>query len=299
MIARLLFLAALAAFGGLAGGCRTSVVYVPAPSSVAPSAPATPVLAVVPRVMLLIDEQTLATIPTMEIEALATEMLVAQRVRVIDQELARANLAKVQKLLKDAGDTRGAAAAAQQFGADIMIIGEAVAKASARRIADSNIRPYQAAVTLRALRTDDGDSLASASENATVAGVEDVAGSAEALKAAGRKALNRLIPAMLQAWAQRPAAPGAPAVTRLTLTVGGVDQMWKLKALRDRLRAMTVEVANATQRSYVTGIAEFDVDALASPSDLAQALVLTPPEGLKIQVLEVSAGRINARAVVP
>jgi hypothetical protein len=270
--------------------------YAPAAAPVAPRMPAHQQ----PRVMLMIDEQSLGTIPTAEVQALASAMLLECNVRVVDQEMLGANLAKGQKLLKDAGDNRGAAALGQQFGADLVVVGEAVAKPSARRIADTELRSYQAAVTLRAIRTDSAATIASASEDATVVGLEDVAGSAKALKAAGRKTLELLLPAMLSAWAREPAgAAGGRGTVRMVLTVGGVDQMWKLKAVRDRLRGMAEEIANVTQRSYVAGSAEFDVSALKPAEEVAEALVLKPPDGLKLQVLEIAAGRITMRATAP
>ena len=33
--------------------------------------------------------------------------------------------------------------------------------------------------------------------------------------------------------------------------------------------------------------------------ELAEALVLSPPDGLKLQVLDIGGGRIQARAVAP
>lgn len=270
--------------------------YAPARGPVSPPLPAHRQ----PRVMLMVDEQSLGTIPTAEIVALASAMLIECNVRVVDEEMAGATLAKGQKLLKDAGDNRGAAALGQQFGADLVVIGEAVAKPSARRIADTELRSYQAAVTLRAIRTDTAATIASASEDATVVGLEDVAGSAKALKAAGRKTLEALIPAMLSNWAREPAgAAAAGGLVQMTITVGGVDQMWKLKAVRDRLRGMPAEIANVTQRSYVSGAVEFDASALKPAEEVAESLVLQPPEGLKFQVIEIAAGRIVLRATTP
>jgi hypothetical protein len=251
--------------------------------------------AAAPKVMLLIDEKSLGTIPTAEVEALAVRKLLDLNVQVVDQDMVRANLAREQQSLKLAGDNRGAAALGQQFGADVMVIGEAVAKPSARRIAESNLRTYQAVVTLRAVRTDNSATIASASEDASVIGLDDVAGSSKALKAAGEKSLSGLLPKMVEAWSA--VAPAAGAASEIEITVGGVDQLWKLKAIRERLRGMPEQIRGATQRSYTSGVALFTIEALVASEDLSEALVLSPPEGLKLQVLEVGPARIQLKAV--
>lgn len=251
-----------------------------------------------PKVMLLIDEKSLGTIPTAEVEALAARLLLDQQVNVVDQDLVKANLQKTQQSLRGAGDNRGAAALGQQFGADIIVIGEAVAKPSARRIGDSNLRTYQAVATLRALRADNSSTLAASSEDASVVGLDDVAGSSKALKAAGQKCLSSLIPAMLKAWTEKAAPASAGKAVSVELTIGGVDQVWKLKAVRDRLRGLPESIQTSTQKQYSAGIALFDLEALVPAETLSEELVLNPPDGLKMQVLEVTPGKINLKVSV-
>ena len=251
-----------------------------------------------PRVMVIVDEKSLGTIATSEVEAMAVKMLIARNIPVVDQDMVRANVARSQQMLITAGDNRGAAALGTQFGADIVLIGEAVAKPSARRIADTNLRSYQAVATLRAIRTDNSATLASASEDVTQVGLEDVSGSAKALRGAAQKTLDILIPEMLSKWTPGNTAIGAGAFPhRVEIVVGGVDQMWKLKAVRDSLRGRRKELKNVAQRSYTAGVAEFSMESALPPEELAEALVLSPPEGLSLQVLDIGGGRIQVRAV--
>lgn len=255
-----------------------------------------------PKVMVLVDEKSLGTIATSEIEAMAVRMLGERQIESVDQDMVRANLQRAQQALRGAGDDRGAAALGREFGADVIIVGEAVAKPSARRIADSNLRTYQAAVTLRAVRTDNSVNLASASEDASVVALDDVAGSAKALREAGRAALEALIPRMLEKWnagAPLAAAPSnaSPAVANLDLTIGGVDQVWKLKAIRDALRGRANHIAEVTQKNYAQGMAVFRVTCRLPAEELAESLVLQPPEGLKMQVVEVTPAALTLRVV--
>ncbi|MBN1269978.1 MAG: hypothetical protein JXB04_10335 [Kiritimatiellae bacterium] len=244
-----------------------------------------------PRVMLLINEKSLGTIATSEVESMAAALLKKTGYKVVDQDMVRSNLKKDQQMLKMAGDARGAAAVGLQYGAEIIITGEAVAKPSARRLAESNFRSYEAAVTLNAIRTDNSETLATASEFASIVGLDDVSGGAKALKAAGTKSLEVLIPAMTEEW-QVSGSKGAS----IALMVGGVDQTWKLKAVRDALRAVP-GVENFIQRDYTAGVVDFEVESSIPAPDLAERLLVRPPEGLKLQVLNVAQGKIELRAV--
>ena len=291
----------------LAAGCkappsttaRTAKQNSAVPSAGAATAPL-PSASLLPRVMIMIDEQSLGTIATSEVESMAVSKLLEQNVPVVNQDMVRANIARNQQMLQMAGDNRGAASLGTQFGADIVLVGEAVAKPSARRISDTNLRSYQAVATLRAVRTDNAATLAAASQDATQVGLEDVSGSAKALRAAAEASLNRIIPEMLAKWTPGGAGPiAADTLHRLELTVGGVDQMWKLKSIRESLRGRKVDLQNVVQRSYTSGLAEFSVESKLPPEELAEQLVLKPPKGLRIQILEIAAGRIQLKAVEP
>jgi hypothetical protein len=253
--------------------------------------------AALPKVMVLVDEKSLGTISTSEIEAMAVKLLGEKEVETVDQDMVQANLERVQKALKGAGDNRGAAALGREFGADVVLLGEAVVKPSARRIAESNLRAYQAAVTLRAVRTDNAVNLASASEDASVVALEDVAGSAKALKAAGKKALDAIIPAMLAKWEKTGGETAAKTKVNLDVTVGGVDQIWKLKATREKFKAMGKEIASVAQQSYAQGVAVFRIVSLLPSEELAEAVVMDPPPELKIQVVEIKPGTLSLRVV--
>jgi len=249
------------------------------------------------KAMLLVEEKSLGTIATAEVEALAVRLLGEKGIATVDQDMVRANQEKTRAALKSAGDARGAAALGREFGADVVIVGEAVAKPSARRIADSGLRSYEAVVTLRAVRTDNALNIASASETAAIVAMEDVSGGSRALKAAGQAALNALIPAVETRMAAAQVQTGAAAQpVELDLTVGGVDQVWKLKAVREALRGRS-DVSEVTQRSYAQGLARFSLKSQLPAEELAEALVVAPPDGLRMQVVETTAAALTLRVV--
>lgn len=249
-----------------------------------------------PKLMLLIDEKNLGTIATAEVEAMGVDMIKKRKGQIADQDMVRANIKKDQQMLKAAGDNRGAAALGLQYGADVIIVGEAVAKPSARRIAESNLRTYEAVVTLRAIRTDNSETMASASETASIVALEDVSGSSKALKAAASKAFDTFLDTVGREWQKAGVSSSGKGLSPVSLTAGGVDQAWKLKAVREKLRGFDF-LKNVSQKNYAMGVANFDMESSIPAEEVAEKIVLSPPDGLKLQIIEINKGRINIRAV--
>jgi hypothetical protein len=247
-----------------------------------------------PRVLLMIDEKNVGSMTASEVESILSSLMLENRFRVVDPKMVQANIAKDQRLLKMAGDPQAAAVLGSQFGADVIITGEAIARPSPRRIADSNLRTYQAVVTLRAVRADDASTLAMTTREASVIGIDDAVGGSKALQTAGRDAATAFVPELMEAWTKTSGVGGG--ASHVTLTAGGIDQAWKLKALREALNGMPEKIHNLTQRNYTVGLAVFELDTPVKVEELAEALVLKPPQGLRLQVLETAAGKIEIRA---
>ncbi len=254
--------------------------------------------AALPKMLVMVDEKALGSISTSEIETMAVKMLGEKGIETVDQNMVQSNLERIQKAFRGTGDNRAAAAMGREFGADAILIGEAVAKPNAGKIGDSNLRSYMASVSFRAVRIDNSVNVASASETATVIAMDDVNGSSRALRAAGEKALRKIVPELVEKW-EKPNAKGAAYERRatITVTVGGMDQIWKLKEMRVRLKGMKKEVESVAQKSYAQGVAIFSVRSFLPAEELAEALVMNPPEDLKVQVVEIREATLNLRVV--
>ena len=248
-------------------------------------------LADMPKVLLMVDEKNLGSVATSEIETLAVEMLQEKGIETVDRNMLENNLERVQKAFRGAGDNRAAAAMAREFGADVILLGEAVAKPNAAKVGESNLRSYQAAVTLRAVKTDNAVNIATSSANARAVALDDVEGGTKALQEAGRKAIAAIIPKLAGK------ADAAAGPRNIELTVGGMDQIWKLKETRQRLKGMKDCVAAVAQKSYAQGAAVFRVSSLLPAEELAEELVMNPPEDLKVQIVEIRENAISARVV--
>ncbi len=254
--------------------------------------------AALPKVMVMVDEKALGSISTSEVETMAVKMLGDKGVETVDRNMVQGNLDRIQKAFRGAGDSRAAAALGREFGAEAVLIGEAVAKPNAAKIGDSNLRSYAASVTFRAVRTDNAANVAAVSETATVVALDDINGSSRALKAAGEKALGKLIPDLITKW-EKPNAKGTASGgrTSVTITVGGMDQMWKLRETRLRFKGMTKEMESVAQKSYAQGVAVFSATSLLPTEELAEAIVMNPPTDLRVQIVEIRETTISMRVV--
>ena len=275
----------------------TKFRFLAAAASLAAALAASPATAATPRVMVVVDEKALGSVSTSEIETMAVHMLAEAGVETVDQSMVQANLERIQKAFKGAGDNRAAAVMGREFGADVMLIGEALSKPNAAKIADSNLRSYMASVSLRAVRVDDSVNVASASETGTAIAIDDVTGSTKCLRAAGEKALRALIPALVANWERpRPGGGAIGAVTTIEIVAGGMDQIWKLKETRVRLKGMD-GIEDVVQKSYAQGVAIFRVESRLPAEELAEELVLNPPEDLMIQIVEIKPNVLDIRVV--
>jgi len=250
-----------------------------------------------PKVIVMVDEKNLGTISTSEVEAMAIEMLSDKGIETVDQTMVANNLERVQKALRGAGDNRAAAAMGREFGAEVVLMGEAVAKPNAAKIGDSNLRSYQASVTFKAIRVDNAVNIATASEKASVVAMDDVTGGSKALCEAGKKALTKVIDGLVRKWNGTSIATGEAEKINIELTVGGIDQIWKLKAMRQQLKKMKKSTASVTQKSYAQGAAVFKVVSLLPAEEFAEELVMHPPEDLKVQIVEIHPATISLRVV--
>ena len=254
--------------------------------------------AALPKVMVMVDEKAIGSVSTSEIETMAVKKLAEKGISTVDQNMVQNNLERIQKAFRGAGDNRAAAAMGREFGADVILLGEAVAKPNAAKIGETNLRSYNATVTLRAVRIDNSVNITTASESSTVVAMDDITGSSRALKAAGEKALGTLVPELVAKW-EKPTEAGVKAggKTAVEMTVGGMDQIWKLKATRVCLKENKKCIASVVQKSYAQGVAIFRVESLLPAEELAEELVMHPPEELKVQVVEIHPTTLSLRVV--
>lgn len=246
----------------------------------------------IPRFMILIDEKNLGTYNVAEAEKVITEYLVSKGIDVVDTELIKTNVDRDKVLQAMTGGPRSAAALGLQFGAEVIIVGKAIAKGSAETIKDTSFRSYQASVSLKAIRTDTAEVLAIESNDAAKIHVDDVAGGTLAIREATAPLVASFIPKILSKWGN----PIQSNAQKIQLVIGDVQQVWQLSALKQLIRQIK-GVKEVIQRSFVSGVAIFDVHCNSDSQSLAEELTLSNPGYFRLKVLGIAPNKLDMKLV--
>lgn len=246
-----------------------------------------------PRFMVLVEERNLGSYPVAEAERVIIEHLLQKGLEVVDAELMKTNLDRDKALQAMTGGARAAAALGLQFGAEVIIVGRAIAKSSAETIKDTAFRSYLGNVSLRAIRTDTAEVLAVDNHEVAKIHVDDVAGGTLAIREATLPLVVRLVPKVLGRWGDG----RQDAVHRIQLVVGNVQQLWQVAALRQLLAERVKGLKDIVQRSFVSGVAVFDARYSGEAQKLAEELTLAQPEHFRLRVLGVTPSKVDARLV--
>lgn len=246
-----------------------------------------------PRIMVMVDEKNLGAYTTAESEMVVTQYLLGQGLDIVDAEMVRTSIDRDKILQGMTSGPRAAASLGLQFGAEVIIVGKAVAKGSAEQIQNSTLRSYQAQVSLRAVRTDTASVLGFESGSGAKVHVDDVVGGSEAIRLATEPLIAALLPQILAAWS----GSGASTSRKIHLVVGSVSQIWQVSAIKSLLRKDIRHVEEVVQRNFVSGTAVFEVTYGGDSQTLAEALTMAKPGYFRLKVVGVSPGKIDIKFV--
>ena len=246
-----------------------------------------------PRFMVMIDEKNLGTHNVAEAEKVVSEFLMSKGLQVVDAEMVRTNIDRDKALQAMNSGPRSAAALGLQFGADVVIVGKAVAKGSAEQIKDTSFRSYQATVSLKAIRTDTAEVLATDSRDAVKIHVDDVAGGTLAIREATAPLIASLMPKLLGRLGS--GSSGEPQ--RIQIVIGDVHQVWQVAAVKQILRERIKGTKDVVQRSFVSGVAIFDIVWTFDSQALAEELTLANPGHFRLKVLGVTPNKLDVKLV--
>jgi len=226
-----------------------------------------------PSFMILINEKNMGAYSMGDAERVVTELLLAKGAEVIDSELVRTNLNRDKALHAMSSGPQAVAALGLKFGADIIIVGTAIAKGSADRIEDTSFRSYTANVSLKAIRTDTAEVLGADTAMAARIHVDDNIGGSLAIQEATNQLAVRLVPNILA----KTGAVANSAPHKVQLVMGDVTQLWQVAAVKKMMRDKISGVTDVVQRSFVSGVATFDIHTKGNSQSLAEELTLANP----------------------
>lgn len=246
------------------------------------------------RYMILINEKNMGAYSMGDAERVVTEYLLSKGAEVIDSELVKTNINRDKALQAMSSGPQAAAALGLQFGADVIIVGKAIAKGSADRVQDTSFRSYTANVSLKAIRTDTAEILNSDMAQSAKIHVDDNIGGSQAIQAATSQLMPKFMPPVMS---KTGVASANNVPRKVQLVMGDVTQLWQVAALKKLMREKISGVTDVVQRSFVAGVATFDVHLKGDSQRLAEALTLADPGYFRIKVVGVTANKLDAKLV--
>ncbi|GAK51883.1 hypothetical protein U14_03129 [Candidatus Moduliflexus flocculans] len=246
-----------------------------------------------PRMMFLVSEELVglktagvASADMAQAEVTLQQAFVNKGFDVVDAATVAQNVNREQALKAAEGDAAAAAAICQQFGADVVITVKSSASAGAK-ILNSDMKSYQAVVTAKAVRADTAAVIASASEQAKQAHIDDLTGGTAAIQKASVKLADALIPKILEQWRQ-----DVQTATTVQLVVSNIS-FAQLKQIKEILSTKIRGVKAVNQRSFQQKTAVLDVDIQGTTETLADELTAQDFNGVMLDVTGMTGNKIE------
>jgi len=246
-----------------------------------------------PRMMFLVSEELVglktagvASADMAQAEVTLQQAFLNKGFEVVDAATVAQNVNREQAIKAAAGDAAAAAAICQQFGADVVITVKSSASAGTK-ILNSDMKSYQAVVTAKAVRADTASVIASASEQAKQAHIDDLTGGTAAIEKASAKLADTLIPNILEQWRQ-----DVQTATTVQLVISNISFV-QLKQVKEILSTKIRGVKAVNQRSFQQKTAVLDVDIQGATETLAEELTAQDFNGLMLDVTGMMGNKIE------
>ena len=169
-------------------------------------------------------------------------------------------------------------------GADIVIVGRAIATDIGNTYPGSKLRTLQANTSLRAITVNNAEMLAAVTTTKSASHLNAVTGGTKALELVAKKAAEELLTKVLDRWSRD--VGGASA---LNLTFNGVKKSKQLRLLKTYLTNEVRGVENVIQRSFKKGKALFEVKYKGSMQQLIEELEEKTFPGFAMSLEEMNA----------
>lgn len=249
-----------------------------------------------PRMMVIIDEKIGSAesgySPNLsESETVIIQKFTEKGFNFVDQATVKKNIKRNMALQAIAGDDSAAAAIGLEYGAEAVIIGNAIAKLAGKGIAGTEMKSIHASVTARAVKADTGEILATASEKGATAHLDETAGGALAIIKASEKIASNLIDQIITKWSGE-----VGGQTTVQLVITGIDFVG-LNKFKTIIQSQVRGVLKLNQRSFTAGVAVIDIETRTNAQSMAEELAMKNFETFKVEIIGLSANKIDIKVI--
>lgn len=176
---------------------------------------------------------------------------------------------------------------AARGGAEVVIIGQSFAKASATPLSWTSMRSSQAQVTAKVVDADTGQLITSSSASGVSAHVNPAAAGAEAIRKASRELAENLNRQIIAAWRKRVLGPRTARVVIRGVAFDDISR------LREQMKQRLNSVEETLERGYRDGALTLEVEINGTPRELAEEMSKTSMDGFRSRVLSYTGNTLN------
>jgi hypothetical protein len=205
--------------------------------------------------------------------------------QVASKEIKVTQAYNVQDLSVQQAKTLGS-----QADAEVVIIGKGLAKLYGN--VGGGLKSVQADLSLRAVRTDTGQVLATATTHAAAVHLSEITAGNDALKKAATDAADQLMGKIL---AQYSRETGGTRTVNITIT--GLTSKAQFVKFKDVLRSQMRGIKDLHERSFANGVAKISVDSKTSAQSLSDELSLKDFGTFTVDVTGSTANSLELRVV--
>ncbi len=250
-----------------------------------------------PRVMVIIDEKNIGDSPGIltyieadlnTAETALMEFFMNKGFRFVDRATILRNIESSQAAAILQGDVAQASALGRKVGAEVVLSGKALAKTTMVEAFGARQKSQQATVSVKAIRTDTGDIIATKSADGAFPHIDDIVGGTKAIQRACEKLQDGLLTQILDRW-QTDVTTGAA----ITLNVRGVSDYDQLNKFKGALKYYVRGLSSVIQRDWYEGFATLELMTTANSDDVAQRLSGQNVEGIRVKVVGVSPNSVT------
>lgn len=177
-----------------------------------------------------------------------------------------------------------------QVDAEVVIVGKGFAKLYGN--VGGGLKSVQADLTLRAVRTDTGQVLATATTHAAAVHITEITAGNEALKKASTEAGNQLMEKILAQYSRE-----AGGTRSVNITVTGLTTKTQFVKFKDVLRNQMRGIKDLHERSFANGVAKISVDSKTSAQLLSDELSVKDFGGFSVEITGSTANSLELRVV--
>jgi len=208
---------------------------------------------------------------------------------MIDQQVAMKEMKVTQAYSVQDLSVQQAKTIGGQVDAEVVITGKGIAKLYGN--VGGGLKSVQADLSLRAVRTDTGQVLATAMSHAAAVHISEITAGNDALKKAATDAADQLMGKILAQYAKE-----VGGTRSVNITISGLNKTQFVK-FKDVLRSQVRGIKAVNERSFQNGVAKLSVDSKSSAQVISDELSLKDFGTFSVEVVSSTANQLELKVM--